>query len=172
MAANAQAVVGSKPPIAGPQPRSLEDTAKAIDNSPLFMKKLPPAGEMDDYLATQMDALQSLLYEGDAEGAWRRLYFHDQVAKKANAAMHTTQNRRRISRSKAMITSRARDTRKLLLSIHKVSEIWRLNFAKKRRERFGVIELCATLSWVGCHYAKRRSYLFADSIFQATTAPA
>ena len=53
---------------AGPQPRSPEEIAKGIDNSPLFMKKLPPAGEMDDYLATQMDALQSLLYDGDAEG--------------------------------------------------------------------------------------------------------
>lgn len=80
MAANAQAVVGSKPPVAGPQPKSLEDTAKAIDNSPLFMKKLPPAGEMDGYLATQMDALQSLLYEGDAEGVWKSVYRYDQVA--------------------------------------------------------------------------------------------
>lgn len=53
---------------AGPQPKSFEDVAKAIDNSPLFMKSLPPAGEMDEYLATQMDALSSLLYEGDAEG--------------------------------------------------------------------------------------------------------
>ena len=60
----------------GPQPRSIEEVTKAIDNSPLFMKQLPAAGEMDEYLATQMDALQSLLYEGDAEGGSKSRRYH------------------------------------------------------------------------------------------------
>lgn len=67
---NAASSAPEQKPV-GPQPKSLEEAARAIDNSPLFMKQLPAAGEMDDYLAMQMDALQSLLYEGDAEGAWK-----------------------------------------------------------------------------------------------------
>jgi tetratricopeptide (TPR) repeat protein len=59
---------GSSPAVAGPQARSIDEAARNIENTPLFMKSLPPAGEMDDRLAMQMEALQSLLYEGDAEG--------------------------------------------------------------------------------------------------------
>lgn len=71
----------------GPQPRSIEEVGKAIDNSPLFMKQLPAAGEMDEYLATQMDALQSLLYEGDAEGEWKSRRCHHRSRQKLLMAL-------------------------------------------------------------------------------------
>lgn len=51
----------------GPVKQSVEDKAKALSNLPLFMKELPQ-GEIDEASAFQLDALKSLLYEGDAEG--------------------------------------------------------------------------------------------------------
>ena len=52
----------------GPHQASLDEKARLLGNLPLFMRELPK-GELDEDAALQMEALQSLLYEGDAEGS-------------------------------------------------------------------------------------------------------
>jgi hypothetical protein len=51
----------------GPGQQPLSDVARKLGNLPLFMRALPE-GEVDEDSALQMEALQSLLYDGDAEG--------------------------------------------------------------------------------------------------------
>ena len=51
----------------GPRQQSLDEKARLLGNLPLFMRELPK-GELDEDAALQMQALQSLLYDGDAEG--------------------------------------------------------------------------------------------------------
>lgn len=93
MAAASNGAAESSVQVAGPQQKSLEDAARAIDNTPLFMKQLPAAGEMDEYLATQMDALQSLLYEGDAEGRWKSFETLSRLCLKKVDLMTVCENR-------------------------------------------------------------------------------
>ncbi|CAD6581400.1 MAG: hypothetical protein CYPHOPRED_001564 [Cyphobasidiales sp. Tagirdzhanova-0007] len=50
----------------GPRQQSLDEKARLLGNLPLFMRELPK-GELDEDAALQMQALQSLLYDGDAE---------------------------------------------------------------------------------------------------------
>ena len=51
----------------GPEQGSLGEKARLLSNLPLFMRELPQGG-LDEDAAIQMEALQSLLYDGDAEG--------------------------------------------------------------------------------------------------------
>ena len=52
----------------GPGQQSFEDAKKALSEVPLFMRELPESGEMDEEASATLEALKSLLYEGDAEG--------------------------------------------------------------------------------------------------------
>lgn len=62
---------GSASRPAGPAEPSFEERAKELERLPLFMKALPTDGSLSPEEQASMDALHSLLYEGDAEG---RLY--------------------------------------------------------------------------------------------------
>ena len=53
----------------GPGQQSAEEAKKALSEVPLFMRELPESGEMDEQSSATLDALKSLLYEGDAEGS-------------------------------------------------------------------------------------------------------
>jgi hypothetical protein len=61
----------SEPPKAyGPGERadSVDEIAKSLSSIPLFMRELPEDGEMEENSAATVEALKSLLYDGDAEG--------------------------------------------------------------------------------------------------------